>query len=482
MNGDGRLDLDDLGGVIERASSIDEPADVVGEEGGRTWAERFEGAGLTPWLRRHRVAVAAGAAAVIAVGVGATAWVRAQPPAWHEPTVDVISATLDSDYGTGLRVPGDGTGTAAYLAVADDPSQTVRIDGVEGPGIRAATVGPALASGNPRSEVVRAAFGCDDDALTSAPDDYRLRLTVTDAWGRSATSFATPPSDGIGWREAVVQNCWRLALATRVTVGDVVAQADAGAGAVTLQVTLTSTVPGQVLALADSYTAETSIAPTGIGTDLPAGEPTPVAARLDVWDCSAGTPPLPQVSYPIDPTNPTSYTSSEGVGMQVYSPDRQAWGVVPVVFTLAQAAGVRRALAQVCAGAPAVRVNGEQVVRQLNDDGSGNASLVLVVDVVLPPGRLAQVGIAQDYSIASPDPATTVWWVTPRGGGRAEATWTFSCFAAPVPPALDVRFVDGVRATPVRVPLDQAALARRVSDACPDLTSDRLIETGWQLR
>ena len=43
--GDGRLDLDDLGSVIEGASSIGRPADVVGDDAGRTWGERLDDAG-----------------------------------------------------------------------------------------------------------------------------------------------------------------------------------------------------------------------------------------------------------------------------------------------------------------------------------------------------------------------------------------------------------------------------------------------------
>jgi hypothetical protein len=128
-----------------------------------------------------------------------------------------------------------------------------------------------------------------------------------------------------------------------------------------------------------------------------------------------------------------------------------------------------------------VRVDRTQVVRRISDDGTGNASLVLVVDVDLPDGRLAQVGISQDYTIAFPDPATSLWSIAPRGGGRAEATWTFSCFAVPAAPSLDVRFVDGIRPTPVRVRLDQETLAPWVSDTCPDMTADLLVESGWQL-
>ena len=55
MSGDGRLDLDDLGEVIDGATTLDE---VVGEEHPTTWGERLESAGVTPWVRRHRVVVA----------------------------------------------------------------------------------------------------------------------------------------------------------------------------------------------------------------------------------------------------------------------------------------------------------------------------------------------------------------------------------------------------------------------------------------
>jgi len=481
MNDDGRLDLDDLGSVIERASSIDEPADVVGEEPRRTWGERLEASGVSPWVRRHRVALAAGTAAVVVVGVGATAWVRAQPPPWHDPVVQAVSATLDSDFGTALRSPGDGTAVAAYLVTTDDAGLTLTIDGVEGPGIRATTAGPPLTTGNPKGQVVRAAFGCDDGVLTATPGDYRLRITAVDAWGRSTTVFTGVPSDGNGWREAVMQNCWRQAVLTRVAVGGIEADVDEGAAAVRLRITLTSTLPGDVRATVDGYIADTGIVPTGAGTELPPGVPTTVDGRVDVWDCSAGTPGLPQVSFPVDAAVPNAYRSADGVGVQVFSQDRQAWDVIPAVFTPSQAESVRRALAQVCAGAPAVGVGSTQVVRTVIDDGAGNASLTLVLDVDLPPGRLAQVGVQQDYAIASPDPSTQIWSIVPRGGGRAEAVWTFSCYATPVPPALDVRFIDGIRPTPVRVPLDQETLAPWLSDACPDMTPDRLVESGWQL-
>ncbi|MGE0818313.1 MAG: hypothetical protein AB7O74_06570 [Candidatus Nanopelagicales bacterium] len=481
MNGDGRLDLDDLGGVIEHASSIDEPVDVVGEEPARTWGERLERAGITPWLRRHRAAVAASTAAVLVVAIGATAWVRAQPPPWHEPAYEMVPATLTTDSGTSVRTLDDGTAMAAYLVRSEDPGATIAIDAIEGPGIRASSVGAPLATGNPRARLVRAVLGCDDDSLTSTPDQYRMRLTATDAWGRSATTFAAIPSGGASWREAVIQNCWQQAIATSVKIGDVEAVVDEGSGALGLEVTLTSSIPGEVQASLEAFGAETAIVPTGYATTLPPGAVTTVSGRLDVWDCSGGTPPVPTIAMPEDPTSQRYTRMVEGVGLQVFSPDRQAWGVTAVAFTPAQSAEVRRGLASVCAGAPDVAVGSMSVVRSTTDEAIATTSLTLVMDVDVPAGRLAQVGITQDPVLGYPDPSRSVWTLAPRGGGRAEATWTFTCFSAPTPPALDVRFVDGIRPTPVRVPLDQETLAPWVTDACPQLTPELLVEQGWQL-
>ena len=50
MDGDGRLELDDLGTVIEHASSLDAPPTVEVLEGSdaATWTERLESGGSRP--------------------------------------------------------------------------------------------------------------------------------------------------------------------------------------------------------------------------------------------------------------------------------------------------------------------------------------------------------------------------------------------------------------------------------------------------
>ena len=75
VSADGRLDLDELGEVIDRASTLDDPArtEVIDDGKGGPGLERLEDAGVAPWVRRHRVAVAS----VTAVAVLATAGVVA---------------------------------------------------------------------------------------------------------------------------------------------------------------------------------------------------------------------------------------------------------------------------------------------------------------------------------------------------------------------------------------------------------------------
>ena len=69
---DGHLDLDDL----DLATSLD----VVGDDEprlGELIAARLESAGVTPWLRRHRVVLAATSSVVVlALVAGGVVWLR----------------------------------------------------------------------------------------------------------------------------------------------------------------------------------------------------------------------------------------------------------------------------------------------------------------------------------------------------------------------------------------------------------------------
>jgi hypothetical protein len=150
-------------------------------------------------------------------------------------------------------------------------------------------------------------------------------------------------------------------------------------------------------------------------------------------------------------------------------------------FTDAQSEIVRRAFASVCAGTPAVRVTDLTVVRSTADEAQGTVTLTMVVTTAVARDRQMQVAVPPDWAIGGTDVGDLPWVLAPRGGGRAETTWTFSCTSTPVPPSLSVRFVDGTRPTPVSVPLSQPTIAPWVSEACPSLTSSNLVENGWSL-
>ena len=161
--------------------------------------------------------------------------------------------------------------------------------------------------------------------------------------------------------------------------------------------------------------------------------------------------------------------------------DQSGWAMIPVAFTAAQAAEVRRALAAVCADAPKVEVGEVQVVRSVADEAYGTVTLTLKVAASVPGGRVMIVSVSDDLALGNPDATLNAWSALPAGGGSGEVTWTFSCTANPQPPSLDVRFVGGVRATPLRLPLDQEALAPWVGEACPLLTPATLVDSGWTL-
>ena len=480
--GDGRLDLDDLGSVIEGASSIDRPADVVGDDAGRTWGERLEAAGVTPWMRGHRVLVGIVTVAVVALPVGTTSWLRSQPPPWHDTAVDVVAATVEETNGPYIAVLEPGLAVAAYLATTDDPAMTVRVDALEGPGIRASSVGVPRGSADPDATLVRAVIGCDAEAIRATTRDFRLRITTTDQWGRERAGVADLPSTDYGWAEYVRQTCWEQAVVGNVSVGDVRTRVDVGAAAVALQVDVVSTMRLDAFLRVDGAELDGLRIPwTGDLTGLVAGGTKAIDARLEVTNCAHGTPSAPVTWVPDGSGDGSSYSEADGIAVVVATADQQAGAIVPLRFTPAQSEVIRSALAEICADAPPLQVSGLRVVRSVADDAFGTTSLTMTVDVTVGGDRIMKVGVTQDPAFGTPAPGQIPWATLPAGGGTATVTWTFQCTANPQPPSLDIRFVDGLRPTPLVVPLDEETVAPWVSDACPLLTPDTLVELGWSL-
>lgn len=482
MSDDGRLDLDELGSVIEGASTIDHPRDVVGDDSRTTWGERLEGAGVTPWIRRHRIALAAATVAVAAAGIGGAAWLRAQPPPWHDVAITAVAASVDEFSGPGMSFTDDGIAMAAYLLQVDDPSTRVRIEALEGPGIRASAAGAPHPNGNQDATLVRALISCGGDVPVASSSDYRLRVTATDAYGRSREQTVSAPTSDVGWSQVVSQLCLQSAVFSDIRLTGLRTAVDEGAGAVRLELDLASTLPVTAQAQLDSVDTGALLLPYDPGsTPLDAGGTATLTGSLQVRDCSGGTPSPPYASVPIDPIDPNSYRGAPGLGTFIVTPDRQAGAMKGFLFDDAQTAELTRALAEICRGAPKVSVSDLQVVRTTDDETNGSTTFTLSVRADVAGSRVMKVGVGQDPSVGTPDPGLIPWSTLPAGGGRTDVTWSFSCEAYPQPPALDVRFVDGLRPTPVRITLDQKAIAPALYEACPALTPAILAEQGWDL-
>jgi len=174
---DGRLELDDLGSVIDHASTLapSAPDDLLEGNDAPTWGERLEARGITPWLRRHRVVLAVGAVTVVAVGALGSAWTRSQPPP-VDPTIRATVADALSD-GLATQVPGvvyDGY-TAVAVQVQPAAGEAITVLGIIGPGIRASRAVPDPAGAG--VDDVFLAPGCDDPrSSTPTFDDYRLQV------------------------------------------------------------------------------------------------------------------------------------------------------------------------------------------------------------------------------------------------------------------------------------------------------------------
>ena len=107
--GDGRLELDELGTVIDHASSLDSPTrdDVLEGNDAVTWGERLESAGMRRWLRRHRVALAATTAVVVVAGV-AEGLPASRPPDQDMNVAVAVEDWAPLDGGGGLSSDGWG--------------------------------------------------------------------------------------------------------------------------------------------------------------------------------------------------------------------------------------------------------------------------------------------------------------------------------------------------------------------------------------
>lgn len=508
MSTDGRLDLDDLGEVIEHASSLDEVSS--GSDDARpTLGERFAATGVPGWLRRHRAPIAAVTAAVVAVS--GFLWLRrdTRPPddeLLHAAVVDSISQSGMEGLGTGMV-------SAIYTFVAERPGDRLEVLGIRGPGIRATGVGRAVENATPGSGPdrfsvpVMAALDCrDPQSLSALEDQYRFVVRRTDAYGRTVQStLPLPIGSQNRWALTIGGSCLQQLATTSLTVESVRAVPSQSPPSVRLDLRVRSSLDHDLALDVLGYSGGMSTRPVSTTAAIPAGASAVLSVDEIVNDCSA--PHLDGVIMSSDGQTGfgvTDRTLDAYARVVSDSPDSSS-ASISLPWSAAEGRAVTAAFATACAGLPAYTarivsaVPAPQAAQEAVLLTSGDPATRVVrvgVEVKAPVAAVTVADMLDDTDLGGSQP--TVITVDVRTGrrigsntvpatvrtvdgiARVTIDWTLTCTGAYSPPSARLQLVgaDG-RRWPVYLPMDAEVAAAGVLRACPEVTREQLVETGW---
>ncbi len=493
--GDGRLELDDLGSVIDHASSLDAPRgdDLLEGSDAVTWTERLQSAGITPWLRRHRVALAATTAALIVVGAAGTAYVRTRPPA-QDLTVAASVANYVSDASVGAGVSSDGNGVlaATYRAVPAHPGDTLRILGVAGPGIRASSAraysDTAAEDGSTVADV-SAVVGCDEgDPTTASPNDFALRIEQTDGYGRTTTGLVSLPlADAGSWVEIIAGPCVQQLLTEQVPATVTSITGDVAARVLTVLATVHNGF-GSDITVSPSIGSGRSVYTAGQLVLVPQGADVVVPVRIRVTDCSD-----PQLDDAYVPSPGGSGTPATYGGLNLYASAGDATasygGGLVVPITSAQAATIRQLFARMCDGVPPataqVLIAGSSpsaVVSRFFLGGDPTlVGLRMQVDVTTSAQQVVLTdGTAPEDLRNGAEPTVLTASADVRGGhAHLTVDWATVCSGVQSPPTVALTLTSGSQHWPVRAVLGGQHLLDAYRVACPGLQQGDFPGMGW---
>jgi hypothetical protein len=517
VSGDGRLDLDELGDVIDHAAALEGDArgDVLDDGRGLTWGERLEGSGVAPWLRRHRVAVGAVTAIAVVAAAGVVA-VRVLVPPPVDPELRVsVTPVIPSQYVLDDTVQAfDQVGIfftqttlrSAYALIASDPADTARytILGLAGPGVRAsgASVLPSPTGGE-QNQVARADVDVlpdcfDQDSITAAVDDYRLAVARTDDRGRTLRGTVPMPPGAPSWSAFLAAVCLQTRAQFGLEAQSVVVSRGPGPHEVRADVTVTSTLPLPATITASPYFGLLPVATSMRPVDLEARAGGVLPLVYDVRDCVMAE--VPFVSNPGYPGFQDNSGGAKGAYLSVDFPDDVlppgdnplgiGAGIVqaPLVLTADQARAIQAEMSRVCAGSPTaavdvVAVGTSRQVLGVFPSGNPQSTRLPVTLRVAAPG-------AQRLTLRSPEPSpdeSATVLLAPASArvvdGRATVrTWLdVDCQTGYAPPAVAQLEVTTGRGTfPLQATVDDAALAQAISAGCPELPLQSLLDYGWQ--
>ena len=493
--GDGRLELDDLGSVIEHASSLDatRSIDVLEGSGARTWGERLESVGMTPWLRRHRVALAVTAGALL-VGAGlVTGWERSRPPPLDtSPAAAVEDASITQFGGSGVFLIDNDTLLTAYLFSHERAGTTSALVGVAGPGIRASTTrGPAqdeppLQDG--AREVV-AVIGCDDpDAIVPNPDDYRVLVAQTDAYGRTQqVPVPMPAGSAQQWSQNVQATCLQVQLPTEITATSQTVQTDPAHRTVTVDLALRNASSHAVtLGVGGGngraqYTASAML-------PLAAGSTGSMSYVQRVIDCSLGR--FDEASLPEPDRNSARPIDGANLSASLDESTNGYSATLSVVWDRQVAAALKAFYATVCSGMPAASARVVSAGRAPVDPSvefttGGDPSLVplrMTVDVATSADRVLAGDPTPLEDLLNGATSTITSGAARAGGGHARVTldWLAPCSGVTGPPTLALTLGEGSRTWPMNATVNQRALTAAYVAACPLLLPNDLADNGWE--
>ncbi len=482
---DGRLELDDAGGVIESAQLLDAvsaPADDDVLEGGAdepTWGERIGATGPGAWASRHRGWLVAGAVAVVAA-VAIPSYVVSQRPPDADPTVGVSVIAVDNPV-TGSPGPGlveASRFTASYqLSNLEAGWKDVRVDGVSGPGIVSSTVEevPATAGIGRRFAVTAEADCAPIRFGGGAPQTYEVRVSATDAYGRAITASQEAPDGGAGssWHDVLGQWCFER-VPDSLTTSDVTVQADRQLGRITLGTTVTNPLQDPLLVGAGWTVAPwLGAASDSNGAVIDPGSAAAVAVTLDVTDCRS---PFvePRVQRILADGSADEVV---GFGLTLSPTEGMQSAQAAVELDAAGIAQLQTARDEVCSGMPTARVSvvsAGKPRRVAEDDTVWTIPVRLQLTTSSAgPSRAAIL----DPTLSGTDGMDTA--VRVAGDGRTTTLlWQVGCGYAPNPPQLWIRSLQGAP-TPQKLDLPQGRLRSAYEATCPGLPDDQFQANGW---
>jgi hypothetical protein len=490
MSDDGRLELDDSGGVVDSSGAQVELVDLVDlgapespeappPSALRTWARGT----AAPWLRAHRRPVSV--VTVIAVGgLALLGWSSSRPePPPPAPAVTMLNApVVGADLG-GPRIGVDGHLSVAYAVTADPSLARVEVLGLVGPGLipHGIEAGATTITASVGAFVqLSAQVSCDDPAIVAATSSsYGIVVRRTDSAGADVTSAVPFGTTTTALETAVREHCLAvIAPLLRVSAPTFATDAGSPAVALTFVVHNASALPVTVSgARGPSTGAEVDESPTVV---VPAGGEMAVATRVLVHDCASAArlPALGSLPNPVTTGVLSRPASAEGLALRISVGSATGLASYPV----AQRTGSPTLTSAACSGAPTLSTHLRDVRGAARPGAGWTVSGTLDVTtsgigVALGRERFTGPPAGQGSQITTTDSrlAPGDWSLVPAqldgGDGRLPVVFHgTTCADARTSMTRTVSVAVTTAARSVfrfEVPLDTTALRAALADACP---------------